>query len=302
MRFVMLIKSDAKTEAGTLPDHELLSAMGKYNQELIDAKVLVAAEGLQASSKGARLRTAAGKITLIDGPFAEAKELIAGFWLIQVESKQAAIDWAKRVPGEVGEIEIRQIYELQDFPVDPKENPAGWREQEQSFRDAEVASASSQAKAAPVAKGHRFMVMLHSDKNTESGVLPDQSMLEKMGALMDETAKSGALVAGEGLKPSAQGARVIFAGKKRQVIDGPFTETKEMVAGYSIIRATTKDAAVAWAKRWLEIHVSGVKSQESVMEVRQVFDMEEFPVDPAEQPDGWRDREKRFRPSAGQSS
>jgi hypothetical protein len=128
MKFMMLIKADANTEAGKMPDEAILVAMGKYNEELIKAGVLLAGEGLQPSSKGARVRFAGGKTTVIDGPFAETKELVAGFWMIQVKSKAEAIEWAKRVPfdpngasattGGVGEIEIRQVFEAEDFSPD----------------------------------------------------------------------------------------------------------------------------------------------------------------------------------------
>jgi len=98
MKFMMLIKSDKTTEAGIMSAEEVLIAMGKYNEELVKAGVLLAAEGLQPSSKGARVRHREGKAIVVDGPFAESKELIAGFWMIQVKSKDEAIEWAKRVP------------------------------------------------------------------------------------------------------------------------------------------------------------------------------------------------------------
>jgi hypothetical protein len=120
MRFMMIVKASKDSEAGKMPSEELLTAMGKYNEELMKAGVLVDLSGLQASSKGARVRISGNKRTVIDGPFAETKELIAGYWIIQVKSKAEAIEWAKRVPaphgeGEESEIEIRQIFELDDF-------------------------------------------------------------------------------------------------------------------------------------------------------------------------------------------
>jgi hypothetical protein len=115
MRFMMIVKANQDSEAGVLPTEEQLAEMGKYNEELVKAGVMLAGEGLQASSKGARVRFSGAKRTVIDGPFAETKELIAGFWLIQARSKEEAIEWAKRVPFEEGEIEIRQVFELEDF-------------------------------------------------------------------------------------------------------------------------------------------------------------------------------------------
>jgi hypothetical protein len=118
MRFMLLVKATKESEAGTMPTQEQLAEMGKFNEELVKAGVLLAGEGLHPSSKGARVRFAGKKRTVIDGPFAETKELIAGFWLIQVKSLEEAIEWVKRVPfsGEPeSEIEIRQVFEAEDF-------------------------------------------------------------------------------------------------------------------------------------------------------------------------------------------
>jgi hypothetical protein len=120
MRFMILIKADKNTEAGALPDEKLLTEMGKFNEELVKAGVMLAGEGLQSSSKGARVKFEKGKRTVIDGPFAETKELVAGFWLWQVKSKAEAIEWLKRAPFEDTEVEIRQVFEAPDFaPSDP---------------------------------------------------------------------------------------------------------------------------------------------------------------------------------------
>lgn len=116
MRFMVLVKADKQSEAGVLPDQKILAEMGKYNEELVNAGVMLAGEGLQPSSKGARVRFSGGKTTVIDGPFAEAKELIAGFWLWEVKSKAEAIEWLKKAPFDGGtEIEIRQVFETEDF-------------------------------------------------------------------------------------------------------------------------------------------------------------------------------------------
>jgi hypothetical protein len=118
MRFMILLKANKNTEAGVLPDQKLLTDMGKFNEELAKAGVLLAGEGLQPSSKGARVKFSGANRTVIDGPFAETKELIAGFWLWQVKSKEEAIEWVKRCPnptGDEAEIEIRQVFEAEDF-------------------------------------------------------------------------------------------------------------------------------------------------------------------------------------------
>ena len=116
MRFMVIVKANKESEAGVLPGRELLAEMGKFNEELVKAGVMLAGEGLQASSKGARVRFEGKKRTVIDGPFAETKELIAGFWLWEVKSKEEAIDWLKRAPFDGGtEVEIRQVSEAADF-------------------------------------------------------------------------------------------------------------------------------------------------------------------------------------------
>ncbi|KQZ57496.1 MULTISPECIES: YciI family protein [unclassified Lysobacter] len=134
MRFMLIVKSDDAAEAGQMPSEELLTAMGKYNEELVKAGVLLAGEGLHPSSKGARVRFSGQRRSVVDGPFPEAKELIGGFWLIQVKSKEEAIEWVKRCPNPTGgesEIEIRQVFEAEDFGA---ELTPELREQEQRLR------------------------------------------------------------------------------------------------------------------------------------------------------------------------
>jgi hypothetical protein len=120
MKFMMLVKANMDSEAGKMPSEELLSAMGKYNEELMKAGVLLDLAGLQPSSQGARIQFSGGRRKVIDGPFTETKELIAGYWIIQVKSREEAIEWGKRVPaphgeGQEGEVEIRQFFDLDDF-------------------------------------------------------------------------------------------------------------------------------------------------------------------------------------------
>ena len=116
MRFMVLVKADKSSEAGVMPSTELLAEMGRYNEELVKAGVMLAGEGLHPSSKGARVKFSGKKRTVIDGPFAETKELIAGFWIWQVKSREEAIEWLKRAPFDGGtEVELRQIFETEDF-------------------------------------------------------------------------------------------------------------------------------------------------------------------------------------------
>jgi hypothetical protein len=134
MRFMILIKGNQDTEAGVMPGEQLLAGMGKFNEEFVKAGVMLAGEGLHPSSKGARVKFSGNERTVIDGPFAEAKELIAGFWLWQVRSKEEAIEWVKRIPnptGVDGEVEIRQVFEAEDFGA---EFTPELREQEERLR------------------------------------------------------------------------------------------------------------------------------------------------------------------------
>lgn len=186
MRFIMLLKADKNTEAGVMPDEKIMVAMGKYNEALVNAGALVTGEGLQESSKGFRVRNSGGTLTVIDGPFTEAKELIAGYWMIRTKSKEEAIEWTKKVPFEAGgpsatgdgdgQIEIRQVFELEDFPVN--ENESGWREQEADFR-----AEGSGKSGAPVPDETKlkYMMMFKSDARSEAGVLPDEKMLAERG-------------------------------------------------------------------------------------------------------------------------
>jgi hypothetical protein len=115
MRFMVMVKATPESEAGVLPTTEMLTEMGRFNEELVKAGVMLAAEGLQPSSKGARIRYGGGKPTVTDGPFTEAKELVAGFWLLQAKSKDDVVAWLERAPFEDGEVEIRPVFEFEDL-------------------------------------------------------------------------------------------------------------------------------------------------------------------------------------------
>jgi len=136
MRFMVMVRANKNTESGQLPSPELIQEMGTFNEQLIKAGVMLAGEGLQPSSKGARVKFSGTKRTVVDGPFAETKELIGGFWIWKVNSLQEAVEWAKRCPnptGEEGELEIRQVYDPEDFasvaPPEIIEQERQWREQ-----------------------------------------------------------------------------------------------------------------------------------------------------------------------------
>lgn len=136
MRFMLQVRATADSEAGKMPSKELIAAMGRFNEEMIKAGVMLAGEGLHPTSRGARVSFAGGKPTVAQGPFPNVAELVSGFWIIQVASKEEAIDWARRVPFEDGVIEIRQVFEASDFPAEilPPEEAAreqAWRDQQQ---------------------------------------------------------------------------------------------------------------------------------------------------------------------------
>ena len=129
MRFMVIVKASKESEAGILPSKQLLDEMGRFNEELVKAGVMLAGEGLQASSKGARVTFDGNKRIVTDGPFAETKELIAGFWLWKVKSRQEAIEWLKRAPFRDGTVEIRQVFEAEDFGQNLSPEARKWREQ-----------------------------------------------------------------------------------------------------------------------------------------------------------------------------
>jgi hypothetical protein len=283
---MMMIKGNEESESGVTPDPKVFEAMGKFNQALIDSGSLLEAEGLMPSSKGVKIQFRGGKPTVTDGPFAEAKELIAGYWIIQAKSKQEAVEWAKRcfrtvdevagpVGGDTGEIEVRQIFELEDFPVNEEES--GWREKEAEQR---------QALPQPKPGYKQFIGFRMADKDTEAGVMPSEELLTAMGAYNEELLRQGVMLAGEGLQPSSKGAKVRYSGGKISVIDGPFTEAKELIAGFSRMQARSLDEIVEWAKRWPPEDAHGGLE----LRIRQVYGPDDFDV-----PQEIRDQEARQR-------
>ena len=141
MRFMIIRRADAASESGAMPSEALLSAMGDYNQAMVDAGILRAGEGLHPSARGARIRFTRGVPVVTDGPFADIGEVIAGFTMIEVASRAEALDWVRRWPEPDVELELRQVFELADFAVDPVEGPDGWRAREQAFREREAGQA-----------------------------------------------------------------------------------------------------------------------------------------------------------------
>jgi hypothetical protein len=260
---MLLIKATPEFEAGIFPDERSLAEISKWTAELEQAGALLECARLLPSVAGVRVRCAGGVVTQTDGPFAETKELIGGICLIQAVSRDEAIEWTKRVPFASGEIEVRPLYELSDFPVDPTETTAPWREQESQLRDSPPARRSGMA---------RYLGMLKADADTESGKIPDPSCLASMGAFIQEGVERGVILAADGLKPTSRGVRVRFMGRERLVTDGPFTETKELIAGYWIWQVRSLDEALEWAKRC----PAPMPGEESELEIRPLYEAEDF--------------------------
>jgi hypothetical protein len=267
MRFMMLVKANKDFEAGVFPDEKMLSAMANYTEELVKAGALLGTERLEPSSKGVRVRYSNGKSTVTDGPFAETKELVAGICIIEAKSRDEAIEWATRAPFEEGEIEVRPLFTLSDFPACPAVKPRGLPEKEE-----QVHIGTPTRKPGTV----RYMGLIKADKATEAGVLPDGECLSAMGAFMEEGVKAGVFVSGEGLQPSSKGARIQYSGSKRMVTDGPFAETKELVAGYAILQFASKAEAIEWTKRFVQVDAPGRLGGECECEIRPIFDFENF--------------------------
>jgi hypothetical protein len=261
-RYMLVVKATPEIEAGTFPDAAFEAESAKYLSKLASAGALVACDRLQPSSHGQRVHYKAGKFTVTDGPFAETKELVAGYCLIRAASLEEAVAWAKRMPFQAGDVDVRPLFELTDFPVDPAEQPGGWREKE----------GETQAAPAPARKPGttRYMGLLKADRDTEAGVMPGERALAAMGAFIEEASKSGVLLAGEGLQPSSQSKRVRFSGSQRLVTDGPFAETKEVVAGYAILQFATPAEALEWTKRFVQVDAPGRLNAECECELRPI--------------------------------
>lgn len=219
VRYISIHKSTKSMEAGAPPSPELMAAMGPLMSEMMKAGIFISGEGLRPSSQGVRLVFSGGKRTITKGPFAGSNEQTAAFAIVRLKSIEEAIEWATRFASVVSdsEIDIRPVTEMWDLGFGP--NPP---------------------QGTPV----RYMIIRKADKGTESGVPP------AIGKVTDEMSRAGVLVTAEGLKPSATGIRLKFAGGKHRVIDGPFTESKELIAGYSITQLKSIDQAVEWAVRF----------------------------------------------------
>lgn len=260
-RYMLIVKATPEFEAGTFPDQAFDAEAAKFLTELASAGGLLACDRLKPSSQGKRVHYKAGKFTVTDGPFVETKELVAGYCLIRAASIEEAVAWAKRMPFQSGAVDVRPLFELTDFPVDRAEQPDGWREKEAKMQVTPPARKPGTT---------RYLGMLKADRDTEAGVMPEEKALAAMGAFIEEGAKAGVFLSGDGLQPSSKAARVQFSGGQRMVTDGPFAETKELVAGYAMLQFATPAEALEWTKRFVQVDAPLRLGGESECEIRQI--------------------------------
>ena len=238
MRFMVMHKMTEEMEKGLPPDPAIIEGVGKLIGDAVKDKVFVSGEGLKPSSQRVHVAYKNGKRTITDGPFTEAKELVAGFALMRVRSKEEALSWCDKFAALIGDVELFMgpVVEPWDIGMAPKpKNP-------------------------PL----RYISMHKLDESAENDTPPSPELMARMGALIDEMTKAGVLQATGGLTSTKKGARIRFSGGKPKVIDGPFAESKELVAGYAIIDVPSKAAAIEWALRFGEV----VKVNE--VEVREI--------------------------------
>jgi hypothetical protein len=227
MRFIIMHKTNAHWEAGAIPSRDLIGRVGKLIGELASANVLLGAEGLRASSQGARVRSSDGKRTIGKGPFAGGNELPAGFSILRVKSLDEAIDWASRQAELLGDVEvdIRPVTEPWDIGLAPE----------------------------PEVTTRRYMALRKATAASEAGVSVSAEQRAQIARLIDETGRSGVHLATETVRPSAKGRRYKNSGKGITFTDGPFTESKELIAGYVIVSAKSLEEAARWAVKYIDV-------------------------------------------------
>ena len=228
MRYIIIHKTNPHWESGAVPSKELIARVGALIGEMAKSKVFVAGEGLRASSEGVRLRFSGGAGTITKGPFPGENELPAGFTILRTGSLDEAVEWATRQAATLGDVEmdIRPINEPWDVGI---------------------------CEAPSDLTKRRWMVLRKATAATESGESPSASQRAAMSRLVDESTRSGVHVASESLRPSARGRRYKNSADGRRVIDGPFTETKELIAGYCIVNAESLEDACRWAEKYIDV-------------------------------------------------
>lgn len=228
MRYMSMHKADAATEAGAPPRPELMAGMGSLMDDMAHAGVFESGEGLRPSSTGVRLNFSGGKRTITKGPFQGNNELIAGFCMLRTRSIEEAIDWATRYAGVVGdaEIDIRPICEIWDlgFGQKPADDPTT-----------------------------RFMLTHKADAKSEAGVPFPPEVDAGMQTLVAEMIAAGVYIQSAGLESSAKATRLHYKGRTRTITDGPFAESKELIAGYAIMEVKSIDDAIYWSDRFAKL-------------------------------------------------
>jgi hypothetical protein len=251
MKFLIFRRADPGTETGALPDPRVMEAVGAQHEALAREGRLHAGVGLRPSAEGVRVHFAEGKPVVVDGPFAETKELVAGFSLIEADSLDAAVDWAKQWPAFDADgqlvLEIRSLGCAGGLP---------------GFGDPANASPDG---------GRRFAVLLKSDRGTEDGLDPGTAIISAMAQANRRGVEGGYLLAGEGLQSSAQGKRVKFSDGKPTVIDGPFAEIKELVAGFWVLQVKTMDEVLAWVATY-----PFPQGKDAQVEIRPLYEAADF--------------------------
>jgi hypothetical protein len=227
MRFIIMHKTNADWEAGAIPGPELLARVGTLIGELAKANVLLGGEGLRASSQGVRLTFSAGTCTVSKGPFEGDNELPAGFSILRVESMDEAIFWASRQAAVLGdvEIDIRPLTEAWDIGMAPKPHDLATR---------------------------RYMALRKATAASEAGVPLSPKQRAEMAGLIEKTSRTGLHLATETLRPSARGRRYKNSGDGVSFTDGPFTESKELIAGYVMVSAESLEDAARWATHYID--------------------------------------------------
>jgi hypothetical protein len=227
MRFIIMHKSNAHWESGAIPGAELIARVRTLIGELAKTRVLLGAEGLRASAEGVRLRNEAGRRTVINGPFASGNEVPAAFTIVRARSLDEAIEWAWReaeILGDV-EIDIRPVTEPWDIGMSAKPANVDTR---------------------------RYLVMRKATAETEAAVAPSSAQRLKLSQLIEETTRAGKHVATETMRPSARGRRYKNSRNGVTFFDGPFIESKELIAGYVIVSAASLEDAGRWAMRYID--------------------------------------------------
>jgi hypothetical protein len=228
VKFMMLHKTDAYYEKGGLPSKELIAGVGKMVGELVQTGKLLAADGLRSSAEGVRLKFKGGERTVIPGPLVGDNELVAGFAVLRVTSLDEAVEWATRFAAVVGDVELDVRPATEPWDLGLMKKPAGLTTR-------------------------RYIAMQKADAGSERGAPPTAARVEAMNALIGEMTKAGVLLSTGSLEPSSRAVRVRNFGGKQKLIDGPFAESKELVGGFVVLELESREEAVAWAQRYVDV-------------------------------------------------